>query len=125
MSKVHKDALARGRSSARTIRAYLEAIRATKPARGRRRTPDSIRKQLGAIEGEYASASAMRTLELAQRRMDLAAELAKIQDGDRLGDLQREFVKIAKSYAVRKGISRKAFREVGVPAAVLDEAGIK
>jgi hypothetical protein len=42
MSDEHKEALARGRHEGRVVREYLEALRATKPKRGRKRTPESI-----------------------------------------------------------------------------------
>ena len=38
--------------------------------------------------------------------------------------LEDEFVGVAKAYSERNGISYQAWREVGVPAAVLSHAGI-
>ena len=42
MSEAHKAALAKGRMEGRVVRDYLEGLRATKPKRGRKRTPDTI-----------------------------------------------------------------------------------
>jgi hypothetical protein len=42
-----------------------------------------------------------------------------------LSKLESAFIKHAKAYAERKGITKAAFREVGVPAEVLTKAGIK
>ena len=50
MTDAHKAALAEGRAQGRAVRAYLEAIAATKPTRGRKRTPDSMRSRLAVID---------------------------------------------------------------------------
>lgn len=39
MSDDHKAALAEGRAQGRAVRAYLEGLEASKPRRGRKRTP--------------------------------------------------------------------------------------
>ena len=44
MTNSHKQALANGRAEGRIIREYLEIVEATKPRRGRKRTPESIAK---------------------------------------------------------------------------------
>ena len=54
MSAEHKAALAKGREEGRIVRQYLEALESTKPRRGRKRTPDSIRKRLATIEAAAA-----------------------------------------------------------------------
>ncbi len=41
-----------------------------------------------------------------------------------LAELENGFEKVAKGYAERKGITYSAFRQIGVPAAVLKKAGI-
>ena len=50
MSAEHKAALAQGRSEGKAVRDYLDALRANKPKRGRKRTADSIKKRLAAID---------------------------------------------------------------------------
>ena len=57
MSDAHKAALAKGRSEGRVVRDYLEGLRATKPKRGRKRTPDTISARLLKLEAELAAAS--------------------------------------------------------------------
>ena len=76
MSREHKAALAEGRDQGRAVRRYLEALEAHKPRRGRKRTPDSIKRRLTAVESEYASADPLKRLHLAQERLDLKAALA-------------------------------------------------
>lgn len=124
MSDEHKAALAEGRAQGRAVRNYLEALEAHKPKRGRKRTPESIAKRLDRIDEELGSADPIRRLELIQERLDLKKELESIEKVVDLTELEAEFVKAAKPYAERKGISYTAFREVGVPAAVLKAAGI-
>ena len=127
MTDEHKAALAEGREQGRKVGAYLQALDAAAPKkRGRRRTPDSIRTRLEAIGKDFESATALKRLELAQERRDLEAEMAALE-GDSpidLDALRADFVASAKDYAERKGISYAAFREVGVPADALKDAGI-
>ncbi len=50
MSDAHKAALAEGRAQGRAVRNYLEALEAHKPKRGRKRTPDSMKRRLAKID---------------------------------------------------------------------------
>lgn len=124
MTDAHKAALAVGRTEGKVVRDYLEALRANKPARGRKRTPDSIAKRLAAIDGEIGAADAVKELRLVQERMDLEAELATMGATVDIAALEAEFVKVAKTYGERTGISQAAWRAVGVTPAVLKAAGI-
>ncbi|HSP29254.1 MAG TPA: hypothetical protein VLN74_11945 [Ilumatobacteraceae bacterium] len=124
MSDEHKAALAKGRMEGRVVRDYLEGLRATKPKRGRKRTPDTIRKRLGAIDTELASASPLDELLLIQERRDLEAELAAKSNAIDMDALENEFVQVAKSYSDSKSISYASWRDVGVPASTLKRAGI-
>ena len=124
MTDEHKAALAEGRSQGRAVRAYLEAIETHKPKRGRKRTTDSISKRLEAIEAELEEADALKRLQLIQERINLEQEFESAQDTVDLDSLEEEFVRVAKGYASRKGISYAAFRELGVPASALKQAGI-
>ena len=124
MSPEHKAAMERGRAEGRAVRDYLEALRSSKPKRGRKRTPDSINKRLAAIEADLAGASAIDELQLVQERRDLQAELASMDSGVDIGELEDKFVEVAKAYGERKGISYASWREVGVSAPTLKRAGI-
>ena len=44
------------------MRDYLDALRANKPKRGRKRTPDSIKKRLAAIDDELTDADPLNEL---------------------------------------------------------------
>jgi hypothetical protein len=124
MSDAHKEALALGREQGRAVRRYLEALELHKPKRGRKRTPESVQKQLAAIEAKLPSSDALTRVQLIQQRMDLQAELATKSETVDLGALESGFVKAAREYGQRKGISYAAWREAGVDAAVLKKAGI-
>jgi hypothetical protein len=124
MSPSHKEALALGREQGRAVRRYLEALEAHRPKRGRKRTPESIQKQLGAIEARLGSADPLTRVQLIQERMNLQNELATKQTTVDMTALESGFVKAAKAYGERKGISYAAWREAGVDPAVLKKAGI-
>lgn len=124
MSDSHKAALATGRTEGKVVRDYLEALRANKPVRGRKRTPDSIAKRLAAIDSEVGGANAVKELRLVQERIDLQAELATMGTTVDMGALEAEFIKVAKAYGERTGVSHAAWRAVGINPAVLTAAGI-
>ncbi|MDH5236946.1 MAG: hypothetical protein OEW85_04935 [Acidimicrobiia bacterium] len=124
MSSEHKAALAEGRNQSRAVRRYLEALEAHKPKRGRQRTPETIKKQLAAVEEDIDSADPLKRVQLLQKRLDLTKELeAKTVSVD-ISSFEKDFVALAKAYSQSKGISYTAWREAGVPAAVLKSAGI-
>ncbi len=124
MTDEHKAALAEGRATSRPIKAYLEALEANRPRRGRRRTKESIEKRLAQIELEFPTVSALKRVSLIQERMDLTKELNAPKDVVDLSDLEAGFIVNAKTYSQRMGISYAAWRELGVPAAVLNKADV-
>lgn len=124
MTEDHKEALAVGRAEGRMVRAYLEALDSMRPKRGRKRTKESIARQLERIEAELPSADPLKRLQLTQEQIDLQEEMQNMETGIDLAALESEFTQVAKDYAERKGISYTAFRQIGVPAAVLKKAGI-
>jgi hypothetical protein len=125
MTAAHKQALSEGREQSRVVRDYLDALEAHKPKRGRKRTAESVKKNLAEVNQSLKTAVGSSRLELIQRRRDLEVELAGMQAGGiDISALEKAFVKVGKSYAGRKSISYAAFREFGVPADVLKRAGI-
>ena len=124
MTDEHKLALAEGREIGRAVKAYLEALEQHKPRRGRKRTTESITKRLDTITAALPEASPIKKVELIQERRDLEVELATLGTKVDISGLEKDFVKSAKTYSERKGISYSTWREVGVPADVLKKAGI-
>jgi hypothetical protein len=124
MTQAHKKALANGRAEGKIIREYLEIVEATKPRRGRKRTPESIAKRLTAINVEMRSADPVTKVRLVQEKLNLRSELAGMKTPAQVKAAETKFVKVAKSFSDRNDISFDAWREVGVSPAVLKRAGI-
>lgn len=124
MSPEHKAALAKGREEGLAVRRYLEAIESSRPRRGRKRTPASIDKKIAATRARLDAAEALTKLHLLQELKDLEEERGRVDEGADLGDIEKQFVKVAKSYGARKGISYSTWRKAGVSPALLEKAGI-
>lgn len=124
MSVAHKKALANGRNEGRVIREYLEVVEATKPRRGRRRTPESIARRLAAIAAELKTADPVTQVRLIQERLNLRTELASMKSKTEVVAAETKFVKVAKSFSERNDITYDAWREFGVTPTVLKRAGI-
>lgn len=124
MSDKHKAALAEGREQGRAVRRYLEALEANKPKRGRKRSPETMKKRLASVESDLATADPLKRLHLVQERMDLEDALQATKASVDLDQLEKEFISAAATYSQRKGISYSAWRQLGVPASVLERASI-
>lgn len=123
MSEEHKEALVRGRREGRIVKAYLHALRSRRP--GRPVTVESVKARISALEDRIATETdELRKLQLVQARHDAEEQLAALSASVDLGELEKEFIEVAKDYSERKGIGYPAWREAGVPAAVLKKAGI-
>lgn len=122
----HVEALVEGRRETAAIRRYLESLQAT-PSR-RRRSPEQLTERMNEINTWLVDEplKPIDRLHLIQERNDLAAELDEIEAEAELdlADLLEGFLQYAANYSARKGISHKAWREVGVPVEVLRKAGI-
>lgn len=124
MSSAHKKALANGRNEGRVIREYLDIVEATKPKRGRRRTPESITRRLATINTELKTADAVTKVRLIQERLNLKTELAGMKSRTEISAAETKFIKVARSFSERNDISYEAWREFGVTPIVLKKAGI-
>ena len=124
LSPEHKAALAVGRDQGRIVRRYLEALERNRPKRGRKRTLESVKRQLEQVQEKLDVADPLTRLHLMQERRDLESELANKDSNEDLGQLEEEFTLVAEEYGRRKGISYAAWREAGVAPPVLRKAGI-
>jgi hypothetical protein len=124
MSPEHKAALKVGRTEGKVVRSYLDALEAHRPRPGRRRTRESMQARLATIEQELVTADPLTRLKLVQERMDLQTSLRAEETKSDLEQLEAEFIRIAKNYSERNGITHAAWREIGVPAGVLTKAGV-
>lgn len=122
----HKAAMAQGRTEAATVSRYLEALATHKPKRGRKVTKESLEAKLVKVEEELANEDTpvFQRLLLGQEKKDLAERIENFGETVDISDLEKAFVKIGKGFAKRKRIHRSTFRDLGVPAEVLKEAGI-
>jgi hypothetical protein len=125
MSNEHLEALAKGRTEGSAVRRYLVALENHKPKRGRKRTPDSMKKRLTAVEQQLEHADPLTRVHLLQERIDLQNSLETSGEAVDIKALEDDFVKAARTYGERKRITYAAWREAGVDAAVLKRAGIK
>lgn len=124
VSDTHKAAMAQGRNESRAVATYLDALRASKPKRGRKRTSESIEGRLGVIDAELATASVIDELLLRQEQRSLLRELEGMEEQRSIDDVEAAFVEVAKSYSERKGIEYRTWRDLGVSARVLKQAGV-
>ena len=115
-----------GREQGRVIRRYLGALEASRSNRGTKRTVEGINSRLLKIDETLVSADPLTRLHLTQERIDLHAELVRVSNGQQpaLAELEKEFIRVAKSYGDLVGITFAAWRQVGVDADVLERAGI-
>lgn len=118
-----RDASARAQS--KVIKDYLEALERNKPRRGRKRTRETVEKQLALVESQLIDADPLDRLHLIQKRIDLETELVNLKNKVDIGELEVRFVTAAKEYSERKGISYDAWHALGIPNEVLEKAGIE
>lgn len=124
LSDDHKAALAKGRSEARTVRAYLDAL-ATKKPRGTA-NPVTLKQRLERLTEQIETEqNSLKRLQLIQQRFDVEDKLKAVGDSVDYEALQADFVAAAASYSERKGISYSAWREAGVAPDVLKTAGVR
>jgi len=97
------------------VRDYLDSLRS-----GQRVADNTIERRLSSvlIALEADAVTSTERLQMLQRRRDLQAAL----NGNK--DKEAKFIEIAASYSDRKGIQFATWREFGVPARVLRDAGV-
>jgi hypothetical protein len=123
MDKEHKAALAQGRLEARSVKAYLASLGPKN--RGRPETRDSLKGKISEIDSKLEEEdNPLKRLDLMQRKAEAEHALDRVGIGPDHDQLAADFAKYAKAYADRKGISYTTWRQFGVPADVLRQAGI-
>lgn len=111
---------------ARLVRRYLSAIESTRRGRGIKRTTDAIGNRITKLDELLVSADPLTRVHLTQERIELHAEQVRLNNGSQppLAQLERDFIRVVRSYSDRNGITFAAWRQVGVDTKVLDRAGI-
>lgn len=125
MSDEHKAALAKGREQGRAVREYLVALeQERKPGHPVDRA--TIEAKLPEVQAQIdAEPDPAKRVELIQKRHDLEERLVALDQEPDVDALEQGFIKVAAEYSERKGITYPAWREAGVPAQVLKQAGVK
>lgn len=126
MTAAHKKALADGRAMSATVDRYLTAI-GTPKRRGRKVSAATLETRLRAAQTRARSAAGVDRVVAAQEVRDLRAKLAEAKGGGSTTDVkaaEAAFVKVARKFGDARGISYGAWRDAGVPAAVLKKAGV-
>lgn len=117
-----REARAAARAETRAVRGYLEGLQVSATQRGRRKSPQ---EELAAVQAKLETETdQLQRLGLIQKRLDAERRLSQYAAPVDIKSLEASFVKVAKSYSARRGISYKAWREMGVAAAVLAKSGV-
>lgn len=128
MSDEHRRRISEAHRQREVISAYLDAVGAPK-RRGRRISTEELRDRLSSAEQEMQEATGVDRLKVAQSIIDLQERITEQEQAELtqqlLGEMEKRFIEVAADYAERHKISRQAWREVGVPAKVLKDAGIR
>lgn len=111
---------------ARAVRRYLSALDTRRPGRTTAKTSESILHRIHHVDTLLMSADPVARLHLTQERIDLHAEQLRIATSPEpdFAELEEAFVRAARSYGERHGLTYSAWRQIGVDAAVLERAGI-
>ncbi|HEV2070148.1 MAG TPA: hypothetical protein VGR26_10170 [Acidimicrobiales bacterium] len=108
------------------MRRYLSAVEIARPGKGTKRTSDAIGNRITKVDEMLVSADPLRRVHLTQERIELHAEYVRVTNGNApdQSQLQRDFIRVARSYGDRNGITYAAWRQCGVDAEVLERAGV-
>ena len=123
MTAEHKRALAQGRAEGRAVRSYLEALDQNRPPARSPAHAGFDREAPEAVEAELADAAAPADCS-SSRSAWISSASSTGSTPPTTSPASSGFVKVAKGYAERKGISYAAWRELGVSPDVLRKAGI-
>ena len=108
------------------MRRYLSAVEVARPGRGTKRTADAIGNRITKVDELLVSADPLRRVLLTQERIELHAEYVRISNGNSgdISQLERDFIRVVRSYGDRNGITYAAWRQVGVDPKVLERGGV-
>lgn len=110
---------------ARIVRRYLSALDAHKPGRSNSRTQETVMHRMHQVDTLLISADPVQRLHLTQERIDLHAEHLRLNSSSNdFAELEKAFIRVARSYGERHDITFSAWRQIGVDAGVLTRAGI-
>ena len=119
MTDQHKAALAQGRVEGRAVRVYMEALQVQQPRkRGRPgKSSEEIHEELDTCDDPM-----LRLKLRAQLRFAMEQERGNEVDWE---SITNDFIKVVASYSERNNLSYHDWRDEGVPASVLKQAGMR
>lgn len=120
----HLSKLEQGRQAGRAIRAYLDYLEVATAPKHRGRKVDWQNRYDAAQAALAETTDSIERLRYTQDIIDAEQELARQVPEVDVERLEEGFIKWGPWYTEHKGISRTAWRSVGVPAAVLRRAGL-
>ncbi len=112
------------RSQNKIVKDYLDGLEKHKAKRGRKRSPETIKKRLNVIEAKLPTVSSLTKLHLIQEKLDLEATLKALEAPKNVDDLEPIFIQVARAYSEKHNISYSAWRAMGVRSETLKRAGI-
>lgn len=106
------------------VRHYLESLTASKPAG--KRTPERLQSLVDTLPALIEQETdVVRRVELTQRLLDAERDLESVKRSLDHSEVERLFIQAAPGFSARKGVTYAAWRRNGVPARVLQAAGIR
>ncbi len=108
-----------------TVDRYLAAV-STPKRRGRKVSEAVLVERLDTARARAKTATGVERVLAAQEVRDLSDRISALvsASGTDLKESENAFVRIAKDFGERRGIGYGAWRDAGVPAAVLKRAGV-
>ena len=108
-----------------TVDQYLRALNTPK-RRGRKISKTTLTHRLAAAQARNRAATGLQKVLAAQKVRELRGRLAAVSatEGADIESLEAGFVRVAKEFGEQRGLGYAAWRDAGVPAAVLKRAGI-
>lgn len=108
------------------VRRYLAALKEHPARRGRRRSPEKLKQRIADLSGPPPpNVDALDWLLQIQERLDLEAELRRLEVLPDIAELEQQFVAVGAAFAKRRGVTYAALRQAGVPTVVLRKAGLR
>ncbi|MCY3538842.1 MAG: hypothetical protein OXH10_03145 [bacterium] len=124
ISEQHRAALAKGRRDSTKVRRYLKAVsNGVAKSNGQAQLLENKLERLG--ETIKTETDPLAKVQLVQKRINLEGKLNGSKMPLDFKAVEADFIQVAVSYSRRHQISYSAWREVGVPAKILQEAGIR
>ncbi len=124
-SPATRNKMAQSQQARRAVSNYLDALHAPK-RRGRRVSTETLKQRLRDAESKASKSVGMAKLD-ALKEVDALESRLKATSSTTAADmkaLEQAFIKHAKAYSARKDVPYHVWRRAGVPASVLQRAGI-